>query len=80
MTLPMSVLGIDLGKNWFHLVGMDREGNVVFRKRLNRAQLDAFAASRRRVVLRWNHALARSSGAGVSPRRGMTCESFRLSS
>src|SRR6185437_753120 len=45
MTYQVSVLGIDLGKNWFHLVGMDHHGNVVLRKRLNRAQLGEFAAS-----------------------------------
>jgi transposase len=45
MPLSMSVLGVDLGKNWFHLVCMDRDGKVMLRKRLNRAQLGAFAAS-----------------------------------
>ena len=45
MTHAMFVLGIDLGKNWFHIVGMDRDGKVVLRKRLNRAQLGEFAAS-----------------------------------
>jgi transposase len=38
-------LGIDLGKNWFHVIGMDPNGNVVLRKRLNRAQLAELAAS-----------------------------------
>lgn len=45
MTHQMFVLGIDLGKNWFHLVGMDRDGGIVLRKRLNRAQLGEFAGS-----------------------------------
>lgn len=38
-------IGIDLGKNWFHVVGMDREGKVVLRKRLNRTQVGEFAVS-----------------------------------
>jgi len=33
------IIGIDLGKNWFHLVGMDEHGKPVYRKKLNRAQL-----------------------------------------
>ena len=39
------VIGIDLGKNWFHLVGMDERGNPLFRKKLNRIQLAEFAAT-----------------------------------
>jgi transposase len=38
-------LGIDLGKNWFHVIGMDLAGRVVLRKRLNRVQLGEFAAA-----------------------------------
>jgi len=45
MTYPAFVLGIDLGKNWLHVVGMDRDGRVTLRKRLNRAQLGEFAGS-----------------------------------
>lgn len=41
----ISVLGIDLGKNWFHLVGIDSNGNPVYRKRLNRSQLAEFAVN-----------------------------------
>jgi Transposase len=38
------VIGIDLGKSVFHLVGMDRYGKVVARKRLSRAQIMVYAA------------------------------------
>ena len=36
------IIGIDLGKNWFHLVAMDERGKPVYRKKLNRAQLTEF--------------------------------------
>lgn len=39
------ILGIDLGKNWFHLVGMDQRGKPLLRKKLNRAQLLQCAAT-----------------------------------
>ena len=39
------VIGIDLGKNWFHLVAMDERGHPLFRKKLNRTQLAEFAAT-----------------------------------
>ena len=32
-------LGIDIGKNWFHIVGLDEQGKVVFRKKTDRAHL-----------------------------------------
>ena len=35
-------IGIDLGKTIFHLVGMDKRGNVILKKRLSRSQLMKF--------------------------------------
>ena len=32
-------MGIDIGKNWFHIVGLDEQGKVVFRKKTDRAHL-----------------------------------------
>lgn len=40
-----SVIGIDLGKTIFHLVGMDSHGNIVLRKRFSRPQLMKFPAN-----------------------------------
>lgn len=45
MTDGIAVLGIDLGKNWFHLVGLNQRNQVVLRKRMNRRQLAEFAAT-----------------------------------
>ncbi|EKG2480755.1 hypothetical protein [Vibrio vulnificus] len=36
------IYGIDLGKNWFHIVAMDRQGHILWRKKLNRSQLKTF--------------------------------------
>jgi transposase len=44
MAKKLSVLGIDIAKQVFHLVGMDAHGTIVIRKRLYRAQLMAFIA------------------------------------
>ncbi|WP_425374126.1 hypothetical protein [Microvirga calopogonii] len=35
----IATLGIDLGKNSFHLVGQDERGAIVLRIKLSRAQL-----------------------------------------
>jgi transposase len=45
MTHVPTIIGLDLGKNWFHLVGLDAAGAVVLRKKLNRRQLAEFAAT-----------------------------------
>jgi len=39
----IAVLGIDLGKNVCSLAGLDEAGNVVFRRRMKREGLPAFA-------------------------------------
>ncbi|EPC4177973.1 IS110 family transposase, partial [Aeromonas salmonicida] len=36
------IYGIDLGKNWFHLVAMDRMGHVLTKQKLTRSQLKQF--------------------------------------
>jgi transposase len=43
--MKLHVLGIDLGKTVFHLVGMDVHGRVVIRKRCSRRQLLTFTAN-----------------------------------
>ena len=44
MAQKMSVLGIDIAKLVFHVVGMDDTGHVVLRKRLARGELLPFIA------------------------------------
>jgi transposase len=45
MAQQMSVLGIDIAKQVFHVVGMDDRGHVVLRKRLARSTLLTFIAN-----------------------------------
>ena len=35
----IATLGIDIGKNFFHLIGLDHRGAIVLRQRLTRSQL-----------------------------------------
>lgn len=52
MTTVPTIVGIDLGKNWFHLVGLDGRGAAaVLRKKLNRGQLAEYAATAPRCVV-----------------------------
>jgi hypothetical protein len=42
----ISVLGIDLAKRVFHVVGMDERGQIILRKRLSRNTLRPFIGTR----------------------------------
>ena len=45
MTRVPMIIGIDLGKNWFHLIGLDARGGTVLRRKMNRTQLAIFAVT-----------------------------------
>jgi hypothetical protein len=36
---PIAVIGIDIGKNVFHLIGLDKRGAIVLKCKLSRSQL-----------------------------------------
>jgi transposase len=36
----VAVVGIDIGKNWFHVVGLDRRGAIVLRQKWSRGQVE----------------------------------------
>ncbi|MGH9739123.1 MAG: hypothetical protein ACRD4X_11135 [Candidatus Acidiferrales bacterium] len=42
--MQIQVIGIDLGKSVFHLVGMDKHGKVEARKRLSRSQMMVYTS------------------------------------
>jgi transposase len=46
-----SVVGIDLAKSIFHLVGMDERGKILLRKRLARGEVIPFMAKLPRVLV-----------------------------
>ena len=41
----VAVIGIDIGKNSFHLVGQDRRGALVLRQKWSRGQVEARLAN-----------------------------------
>jgi transposase len=51
MNTAPRIVGIDLGKNWFHLIGFDERGTTVLRRKLNRQQLAEYAATAPRCVI-----------------------------
>jgi transposase len=51
MTSEPTIVGIDLGKHWFHLIGLDARGGIVLRRKMNRLQLAQYAATASRCVI-----------------------------
>ena len=45
-TTAIAVIGIDIGKNVFHLIGLDKHGRIQLKTKLTRGQLDARLAQR----------------------------------
>ena len=44
-TAPISVVGIDIGKNSFYVVGLDDRGAIVLRQKWSRSQVEARLAN-----------------------------------
>ena len=51
MTQELSVIGIDIAKRVFHLVGMDKRGKIILRKRLARGEVLLFMANLPRMTV-----------------------------
>ena len=47
----IAVIGIDIGKNSFHLVGQDRHGSIVLRQKWSRGQVEARLANVRPCLI-----------------------------
>ena len=54
----IAVIGIDIGKNVFHLVGLDQRGAIVFKTKLSRSQLENRLANTHLASSGWRRALA----------------------
>jgi transposase len=37
----IAVIGIDIGKNFFHVVGLDKRGTIILRQKWSRTQVEA---------------------------------------
>ena len=51
MKQDLSVVGIDIAKRVFHLVGMDERGKIILRKRLMRGEVISFMAKLPQVTI-----------------------------
>ena len=82
----IAVIGIDIGKNSFHLVGQDRRGALVLRQKWSRGQVEARLANMQPCLVGVEsyvrRASSRSQTAGAWSRcsadAGETCARFEM--
>ena len=55
----VAVIGIDIGKNSFHLVGQDRRGAIVLRQKWSRGQVETRLANLPPCLIAWRPASGR---------------------
>jgi transposase len=72
--MKLHVLGIDLGKTVFHLVGLDSAGSVVIRKKCSRKQLLAFTANLQVQLIGMEAVVDRTSWGEPCASKGMKCD------
>jgi transposase len=48
---PIATIGVDLGKNTFHLVGLDKRGAIVLQQKVSRGQLERRLANIPRCLI-----------------------------
>jgi transposase len=68
----IAVVGIDIGKNSFHVVGSDKRGSIVLRQKWSRGQIEARLANLPPCLVGWRPALGRIISPVSSPRSDTT--------
>jgi hypothetical protein len=72
-TNVINTIGIDIGKNTFHLIGLDTKGAIVLRQKLSRSQVYARLANIAPCLIgMWRHASGRITWADNSRRLATT--------
>lgn len=70
----IAVIGIDIGKNSFHVVGHDKRGSIALRQKWSRGQIEARLANLPRCLVgmrpAWEQIISRASSSGLDTTRG----------
>ena len=69
---PVATIGLDIGKNTFHLVGLDKRGAIALRIKYRAASLSADLSICRPALSAWRPALARITSRARSRHSDMT--------
>ena len=66
----IAFIGIDIGKNSFHVVGLDARGAIALRQKWSRGQVEARLANMPPCPIGMEACVAQHQGPEVPPRRG----------
>ena len=71
-TAIVAVVGIDIGKNWFHIVGLDDRGALVLRQKWSRSQVGSRFANMPPCLIGMEACVGGASSQPASSRRLVT--------
>jgi hypothetical protein len=69
---PIATIGLDIGKNTFHLVGLDKRGAIAMRFKVSRSQLIRRLVNLPLASSAWRPGLARITSRARSTHSGTT--------
>ena len=75
MPSTVTTIGIDIGKNTFHLVGLDQRGAIVFQLKTSREQLERRLVNLPRCLIGMETCSGHTTSADSSQPLVMTCGS-----
>ena len=75
----VATMGIDIGKNSFHVVGLDRRGAIVLRQKWSRGQVEARLANLPPVPRSLHHSRMRAIGRSTAARLSLGSRTGLLS-
>ena len=73
----IAVIGIDIGKNSFHLAGQDRRGSIVLRQKWSRGQVEARLANLQPCLIGMEACVGQSQARSTWPRRSADAGEIR---
>ena len=83
LNAAIAVAGIDIGKNSFHIVGLDKRGAIVLRQKWSRGQVEARLANMQPCLIGMEACVRRASSqsqtAGAWSRRAADAGEIRAS-
>ena len=71
MKRDINVIGIDIAKRVFHVIGMDTRGTIILRKRLYRGEVMSLMAQLPRATVGMEACVGHTMGRGSCASKGM---------
>jgi transposase len=73
VSTTIAVMGVDIGKNSFHVVGLDQRGAIVLRQRWSRGQVESRLANMPPCLIGMEASVLSSPAANFAPQCWRFC-------